>query len=144
MDELQGWFSANSLILNTEKTIAMLFHSRQERDLMELQIKFRKIEIAYKSGTTFLGMHVGKHMDWKFLSSHLLSKNIKTAIYKTIILPMVLYGRENWSLTLREEHKLRVFERRVLRIIFGPRRDEVTGCLRKLNNEELHNLYLLR
>jgi hypothetical protein len=49
MAELQRWFSANSLILNTEKTAAMLFHSRQERDLVQLQIKFGKIEIVYKS-----------------------------------------------------------------------------------------------
>jgi hypothetical protein len=55
-------------------------------------------------------------------------------------LPVVLYGRETWSLTLREEHRLRVFENRVLRI-FGPKRDEVTRDWRKLHNEELHNLY---
>jgi hypothetical protein len=54
---------------------------------------------------------------------------------------VVLYGCETWSLTLKEEHKLRVFENRVLRIIFGPKRDEVTGDLRKLHNEEFHNLY---
>jgi hypothetical protein len=54
---------------------------------------------------------------------------------------MVLYGCETWSLTLREEHRLRVFENRVLRRIFGPKRDEVTGDWRKLPNEELHNLY---
>jgi hypothetical protein len=54
---------------------------------------------------------------------------------------MVLYGCETWSLTVREEHRLRVFEQRVLRRIFGPRRDEVTGDWRKLHNEELHNLY---
>jgi hypothetical protein len=71
----------------------------------------------------------------------LLSKNINIRIYKTIILPVVLYGRETWSLTLREEHRLRVFENRVLRRIFGPRRDEVTGEWRKLHNEKLHNLY---
>jgi hypothetical protein len=53
---------------------------------------------------------------------------------------VVLYGCETWSLTLREEHKLRVFEKRVLRI-FGLKRDEVTGGWRKLHNEELHNLY---
>ena len=61
------------------------------------------------------------------LSCKLLSKNIKIKIYKTVILPVVLYGCETWSLTLREERKLRVFEKRVLRKIFGPRRDEVTG-----------------
>jgi hypothetical protein len=54
---------------------------------------------------------------------------------------VVLYERETWSLTLREEHTLRVFENRVLRRIFGPKRDEVTGGWRKLHNEEFHNLY---
>jgi hypothetical protein len=58
------------------------------------------------------------------LSSRLLSRNVKVKIYKTIILPVVLYGCETWSLTLREEHRLRVFENRVLRI-FGPKRDKV-------------------
>jgi hypothetical protein len=59
----------------------------------------------------------------------------------TSILPVVLYGSETLSLTLREEHRLRVFENRVLRIIFGPKRDEVTGGWRKLHSEELHGLY---
>jgi hypothetical protein len=75
------------------------------------------------------------------LSSRLLSKNVKVRIYKTIILPVVLYGCETWSLTVREEHKLRVFEIRVLRRISGPKRDGVTEGWRKLHNEELHNLY---
>jgi hypothetical protein len=61
-------------------------------------------------------------------------------IYKTITLPVVLYGCETWSLTLREEHRVRMFENRELRRIFGPKRDEVTGEWRKLHNEELHNL----
>jgi hypothetical protein len=71
----------------------------------------------------------------------LLSKNIKIKIYRTIILPAVLYGCQTWSLTLREEHRLRVFENRVLRKIFGPKRDEVTGEWRRLNNEECNDLY---
>jgi hypothetical protein len=75
------------------------------------------------------------------LSSRLLSKNIKIRIYKTIILPLVLYGCETWFLTLREEYYMRGFENRVLRKIFGPKRDEVTGDWRKLHNEEFHNLY---
>jgi hypothetical protein len=62
-------------------------------------------------------------------------------MYKTIILQVVLYGCETWSLALREEHRLRVFENRVLRRIFGPNTDEVTEDWRKLHNEELHNLY---
>jgi hypothetical protein len=75
------------------------------------------------------------------LSSRLLSKNIKIRIYKIIILPVVLYGCETWSLTLREEYRLRVFENRVLRRIFSLKRDEVTGGWRKLHNKELRNLY---
>jgi len=75
------------------------------------------------------------------LSSRLLPKNLKIKIYRTIILPIVLYGCETWSLALREERKLRVFENMVLRRIFGPRRDEVTGEWRKLHNEELNDLY---
>jgi hypothetical protein len=71
----------------------------------------------------------------------MLSRNVKIKIYKTIILPVVLYGCETWSLTLREEHTPKVFENRVLRKIFGPKRDEVTGDWRKLHNEELHGLY---
>jgi hypothetical protein len=66
---------------------------------------------------------------------------VKIKIYKTIILPVVLYGCETWSLTLREEHRLKVFENKVLRRIFGPTRDEVTEGWRKLHNQELHGLY---
>ena len=75
------------------------------------------------------------------MSSRLLSKNLKTKIYRTIIFPVVLYGCEAWSLTAREERKLRVFENMVLRRIFGPRRDEVTEEWRRLHNEELNGLY---
>jgi hypothetical protein len=69
-----------------------------------------------------------------------LSKKLRIRIYKTIILPVILYGCETWSLTLREEHRLRVFENKVLRRIFRPKRDEVTGGWRKLHNEELRDL----
>jgi len=77
------------------------------------------------------------------LSSRLLSKNLKIMIYRTIILPVVLYGCESWSLTLREERRLRVFENGVLRRVFGPKKDEVTGEWRKLHNKELRDLYSL-
>ena len=80
------------------------------------------------------------HSVQNLLSSSLLSKNLKIKIYGTIILPIVLYGYETWSLTLREEHRLRVFENRVLRRIFGPKRDQVTGDWRKLREEELDDL----
>ncbi|KAJ4438846.1 hypothetical protein ANN_14799 [Periplaneta americana] len=77
----------------------------------------------------------------KLLSSSLLSKNLKVRIYKAVILPVLLYGCETWTLTLREEHRFRVFENKVLRKIFGAKRDEVTGEWRKLHNTELHALY---
>jgi hypothetical protein len=73
--------------------------------------------------------------------SSTVKKNVKVRIYKTIILPVVLYGCETWSLTVREEHKLMVFENRVLMRIFGLKKDGVTGGWRKLHNKELHNLY---
>jgi hypothetical protein len=74
------------------------------------------------------------------LPSRLISKNLKIKIYETVILPVVLYGCETWSVTLGEEHRLRVFENRVLRRIFGPKREE-DGSWKKLHNDELHNLY---
>jgi hypothetical protein len=67
------------------------------------------------------------HSVQSLLSPRLLSRDVKVKMYKTIILPVVLYGSETWSLTLREEHGLRVFENGVLRRIFGPKRDEVMG-----------------
>jgi hypothetical protein len=73
----------------------------------------------------------------------LLSKNVKSEIYRTIILPVVLYGCETWSLTLREECRLRVFENRVLKRIFGHKRDEVTGEWRRLHNQDLFYCALL-
>jgi hypothetical protein len=74
------------------------------------------------------------------LSSHLISKNLKIKVYKTVILPVVLYGCKTWSLTLREEYRLRDFEKRVLRKISGPKREE-EGSWRKLHRDELCNPY---
>jgi hypothetical protein len=75
------------------------------------------------------------------LSSRLFSRNLKIKAYKTVILPVVLYGCETFSLILKEEHRLREFENRVLRRILGPKRKEVAGGWRTLHNEELYNLY---
>ena len=75
----------------------------------------------------------------KLLSFSLLSKNLKTKIYHIIIFPLVLYGCETWSLTWREERRLRMFENRAVRRICGPRKDEVTGDWRKVHNEELND-----
>ena len=90
-----------------------------------------------KSGNAFY------HSVQNLLSSSLLSKNLKIKIYRTIILPVVLYGCETWSVTLREERRLRVFENRVLRRVFGPKRDELRQEWIKVHNEELNDLYCL-
>jgi hypothetical protein len=81
------------------------------------------------------------HSVQNLLSSRLLSKNTKIRVYRTAVLPVVLCGCETWSLTLREEQRLRVFENMLLRRIFGPNRDEATGEWRRLHNEELNDLY---
>jgi hypothetical protein len=87
-----------------------------------------EIKSRFKSGNACY------HSVQNLLSSSLLSKNVKIKIYRTIILPVVLYGCEIWSLTLREECRLRVFENKVLRRIFGLTRDEMTGESRRLHN----------
>ena len=84
------------------------------------------------------------HLMTRFSEHMPVVKRCMTVVYDTditIILPFVLYGCETWSLTLREERRLRVFENMVLRRIFGPERDEVTGKWRKLHIEELNDLY---
>ena len=84
------------------------------------------------------------YSEQNLLSSSLLPKKLKIKIYRTIILPVVAYGCETWSLTWREERRLRVFENRVLRRVFGPKRVEVTGEWRKLHIDLLNDLYIMR
>jgi hypothetical protein len=81
------------------------------------------------------------HAVQNHLSSRPICKNVKIKIYKTIILPVALYGCETWALTLKKGHRLRVFENRVLGRIFGPKEDEMKGGWSRLHNEELRNLY---
>jgi hypothetical protein len=81
------------------------------------------------------------HSVQNLLCSSLLSENIKIKVYRTVVLPVVLYGCATWSITLVEEYRLRVSENRMLRKIFGPKRDEVTGEWRRLHNEELYGMY---
>jgi len=118
---------------------------------------FERVEELKYSGTTFTNQNsmqeeitsrlksgsAGYHLMQSLLSSSLLSKNLKIKIYRTVVLPVVLYGCETWLLTFREECRLRVFENRVLRRIFGPKRNETAGVWRKLHNEELNDLLLL-
>jgi len=81
------------------------------------------------------------HLVQNITSSSLLYKNLKIKIFRTVMLRAVLYGCETWSLALKEERRLKVFEDRVLRRIFGPKRDEVTGEWRKVHNVWLNDLY---
>jgi hypothetical protein len=83
------------------------------------------------------------HSVQNLLSSRLLSKNLKIKLYRTISLPVVMYGCETWSQTLRDERRLTVFENRVLRRVSGPKRDDVAWEWRKLHNEEINDLYSL-
>jgi hypothetical protein len=137
---------------NVEKTKHMLLfrhqNTGQNRDIRIANRSFENLSQFKYLGTTVPNQTLIKeeikrrldsgnacyHSVQNFLSFRLLSKKLKIRIYKTIILPVVLYGCETWSLTLREEHRLWVFENRVLRRIFGPKRDEVMGEWRKLHN----------
>ena len=109
--------------------------------------KISKLINVEKYKKNFYSCNTGIRFRYEIYMSNLyvcmlvLSKNLKIKIYRTIILPVVLHGCETWSLTLREERKLRVFENMVLRRLFGLRRDDVTGEWRRLHNEELNDLY---
>jgi hypothetical protein len=81
------------------------------------------------------------HVFYNLLRWYWLSKNIQIKIYRNIILPLVLYGCETWSLTSKEEHRLRVLKSKVLKKIVGPKMDKVTRHLRRSHNEELYDLY---
>jgi hypothetical protein len=139
--------------VNVEKTKYILVSSDQNagqnRDIQIGNRSYEKVSQVKYFGTTVTNQNLIQeemkrilnpgnaryHSVQNLLSSRLLSKNIKVRLYEPIILPVVLYGRETWSLTLRDEHSLRVHENKVLRKIYGPKRDGVTGGWRKLHNE---------
>jgi hypothetical protein len=146
------------LEINIQKTKYMLSRHQnvgQNRDIRTANRSFENVSQFKYLGMTVTNQNLIQeeikrrlnsgnacyHSMQNVLSCGLPLKNVKIRIYRNIILPAVLYGREKWSLTLREEHRLRVFENRVLRRIFGPKMDEVTGEWRKLHNEELRDLY---
>jgi hypothetical protein len=146
------------LEVNSEKTKYMLMSHKKAGQKHGIKIANRSSESVAKFkylGTTLTDqncmqekiksrLNLGNacyHLVQSLLSSCLLSRNVKVKIYKPIILPVVLYGCETWSLRLRKENRLRVFDNQVPRRMFGPSKDEVTGEWRKLHNEELHILY---
>ncbi|KAJ4445522.1 hypothetical protein ANN_12202 [Periplaneta americana] len=151
---------AIGLEVNPEKTKYMIM-SRDQNIVRNGNIKigdlsFEKVEKFKYLGATLtnindtreeikrrINMGNACYYSIEKLCHHLVccQKNLKVRIYKTVILPVVLYGCETWTLTLREEHRLRVFENKVLRKIFGAKRDKVTGEWRKLHNAELHAFY---
>ena len=96
------------------------------------------VPVMYKQSVYEFRVYKIHKIVYIYVYIRLVSKNLKTKIYRIIILPVVLYGCETWSLKLREERRLRV-----LRRVFGSKRDEVTGAWRKLHNEELRDLYSL-
>jgi hypothetical protein len=109
--------------------------------LKYLEMKVKNQNCIHKEIKGRLSMgNVCYHSVQNVLSSCLLSKILKIKIHRTIILP-VLYECKTWSLTPREEHRLRVFENLVLTRIFGPKREEATGGQRRVHNDKLHNLY---
>jgi hypothetical protein len=145
-----------SLEINVEKTKYMLLSSQQNvgqnRDIKISDRLFENVSQFKYLGTKVSSIKISFRRKLNYgnacyqsvqnpLSSHLLSENVKIRICKTIILPVVLYGCETWSLTVREERRLKVFENKVLSRIFGPKRNEVRGECRKLHNEELCDLY---
>jgi hypothetical protein len=146
------------LEINAEKTKYMIIsrhpNSRQNQNIRTANESFKSVAKFKYLGTTLTKQNdiqdeIKSRLNSEnacyysvqnLLSSRLISKNRKIKIYKTVILPVVLYGCETWSLTLGEEHRLRGFENRMLRKIFGPKREE-DGSWRKLHNDELHRLY---
>jgi hypothetical protein len=146
------------LEINAEKTKYMIM-SRHQNSGQNQNISIANVSFEKVTKFKYLGMTLTNQNDihneiksrlnsgnafyysvQNLSSSRLISKNLKIKIYKIVILPVVLYGCETWSLTLGEEHRLRGFENRVLRTIFGPKREEDRSW-RKLHNDELHSLY---
>jgi hypothetical protein len=141
-----------ALEINLEKTKYMLLSRHQNVcQNRDIKISYRSIknvsQFKYLRTTVTNQNLIQEEFKGEFnsvqnlLSSRLLLRDLKIKIYKNIIVSVVLCACETLFLTLREEHRLRVFENRVLRRIFGPRRNEVTGGWRKLYNVELRDLY---
>ena len=148
------------LQVNVEKTKYMIITSRNTEDEGNRHITIKNEIIEKVNKFKYLGAYVTSKNEvteeiksrlasgnacfysvQKLLTSRLISRKLKLKIYRTVILPVILYGCESWSTTVADEQKLRVFENKILRKIYGPKRDEMTGEWRRLHNEELHGLY---
>ena len=136
------------MVMSRDQNAGRLHSVRTDNSTFERVEEFKYLgktltnqnSIAEEIKSTLRSGNACYHSVQNLLSSRLLSKNLAIKIYRTIILPVVLYGRETWSLTLWEKRKLRVFEYMVLRRIFGPRKEEVTEEWRRLHNEKLNDL----
>jgi hypothetical protein len=143
------------LEINAEKTIYMILSrhldSGQNQNIRVSNESFKKFKYLRTTLTNQNDTHeeiksrlnsgnACYYSEKNLFSSRLVSKNLNIKIYRIVILPVVLYGCETWSVASGEEHRLRVFEKRVLKEIIGPKRAEDISC-RKLHNDELHNLY---
>ena len=130
------YFLISSKVIFILSPFEKLYHSLfyLSNNLNESKFYSGRIKIRIKSG------HACFHLAQNILSSSFLSKNIKIKIYRTISFPFV-YGCQTWSVTLREERRLRVSDYRVLRRIFGHKKNEIMGECRKLHNEKLNDLY---
>jgi hypothetical protein len=139
------------MLLSRHQNASQINYIKIENGLFENVALFKCLEMRVKN-QHLIQEKIKRRLDYgnscyhsvqDLLSSRLLPTEVKKSrirVYKTIILPLILHGCETWSLTLREEHIPTIFENAVLRRIFGPRRDEVTGGWTKLLDEELHNL----
>ena len=124
--------------------LSILLYCTKATRLIPLRAKSTEVSLSHSTlPINCISFRYQNYCVYIILHQSAVSLNIYIYIYiyRTINFPVVLYGCEAWSLTLREERKLRVFENMVLRRIFGPRRDEVTGEWRRLHNEELNDLY---
>jgi hypothetical protein len=138
-----------ALLIASKETTEKIMYMVMSRDQNEGQSgniqtgnkSFETVEQFTYLGTTLTNQNSIHEEIKSRLKSGNAYHSVQIKIYRTIILPVILYGCESWSLILREECWLRLFDNRVLRRIFGPKRDEVTGEWRRLHNKELYALY---
>ena len=135
--------STYSMSHNTSAELQLALHCLRMKNCISVRAQISAVVRACSNWTLSPAQLAKQYSKNRCYHHWYIGQTFATCRYLPSILPVVLYGCETWSLTLREERRLRVFENRVLRKVFGPKRDEVTEEWRKLHNEELNNLYSL-